>query len=87
MTVLVVGMAALTSCGNTQTKNVTQKQALEAAQEQTEGMATVVLKDIDTQAQTVQLYDTNTEEEETFYYNGGIGYGPVVLWRNRRCRV
>lgn len=71
MTVLVVGMAALTSCGNTQTKNVTQKQALEAAQEQTEGMATVVLKDIDTQAQTVQLYDTNTEEEETFYYNGG----------------
>lgn len=71
MAVLAVGIAVLASCGNTQTKNVRQKQALEAAQDQTAGKATVVLKEIDTEAGTVQLYDMNTEEEETFYYNGG----------------
>lgn len=73
----VAMMLLLTACSKT--SNVKQSVNLGSDTKKTELTVLAVVKAIDTQAQTITLYDTDTQEEQNFEYNGGT----QVLSKNK----
>ena len=73
----VAMMLLLTACSKT--SNVKQSVNLGSDTKKTELTVLAVVKAIDTEAQSITLYDTDTQEEQKFEYNGGT----EVLSKNK----
>lgn len=73
----VAMMLLLTACSKT--SNVKQSVNLGSDTKKTELTVLAVVKAIDTEAQSITLYDTDTQEEQKFEYNGGT----QVLSKNK----
>lgn len=70
-------MLLMTAC--TKTSDVKQVSSLGSGGEKSQQTVLAVVKAIDTSAQDITLYDTDTQEERTFQYNSGT----QVLSRNK----